>query len=92
MIRYQELLLPSHKDGSAIPLADRQIRFLELILDVPEGGETRPVNHVFMFTRPPVLRQESISTADNLGVKVRRKLWPIVGQPSDAKIATEEGR
>lgn len=78
VVGYQEPLLPSHEDGSAITVTHRQMRLPEFTLDMAECWEARPMNHVFVFISSPVLCQKAIPAADYFGIKVRGELWPIV--------------
>lgn len=64
---------------------------VQLVLHMPEGGEPRPVGHVFLLVRSPVLRQEAIAIADDFSVKIGRELRPILSQALDAEVAAEEG-
>ena len=78
----EEALLPSHEhgiDGSV----GRQKRALELVLYMPEGGEAAPVNHVLLILRSPFACEKAMPGTDDLVVKVRQQLGPIVGESTN---------
>ena len=90
MIRNKELLLPTHKDRTAIErVLHRQVGLLELVLHMAEGGESRPVDHILLLSCAPIPRQEPVATSNYLGVKVGRKLWPVVCQAADSEVAAQ---
>lgn len=86
MIGNQELLLPPHEHCSPISVLHRQVRLFEFMSDMSESGETSPVNHIFLFRCPPIPRQESIPTPDDLGIEVRRELRPVICQAAYAQV------
>ena len=90
MIRDKELLLPTHKDRTAIErVLHRQVGLLELVLHMSERGEAGPVHHVLLFRCSPVARQEPVPAANYLGVKIRRQLWPVVGEALDSQVPAQ---
>ena len=93
VVRDEELLLPAHKHCAAIErILHRQVRLLELVLDVPERGEPRPVHHILLLVCSPVPRQETIPAANNLGVEVGRQFGPVVGKTTDAQVPAQARR
>ena len=56
-----------------------------------ERRESSPMDHVLMFRRAPVLRQEAIPTPDDFGVEIGRQFRPIVSQASNPEVSTQEG-
>ena len=89
----KELFLPPHEDRSSVQgVLHRQMRLIQLILDMSERGEPSPVHHVLLLGRSPIARQEAIATSNDLRVKVRRELWPVVRQAADPEVATQVGR
>ena len=86
----QELLLPAHEDRPSVErVGHRHLRLLELVPDVAEGREPRPVHHVLLLGRAPIARQEPVPTPNDLGVEVRRELGPVVGEAADAQVPAE---
>lgn len=84
----KELLLPPHEHCTAIEgVLHSQVGLLELVLDVPESRESRPVDHILLLRSAPIAGQESISTANYLSVKVGRELWPVVCQTPDSEVS-----
>lgn len=93
MVGYKELLFPPHEHRSAIEgILHGQMRLLELVLHMPESGEPRPMNHILLFRRAPVARQEPIPTANYLSVKVGRELWPVVCEAPDPEVPAQVRR
>jgi hypothetical protein len=78
MIWHKEPFFPPHEDGTSITVARSEQGLLEVILYVLEGWETLPVHHVFLFSRTPVLSEETISAANNFGIKISGEFWPIL--------------
>lgn len=78
MVRDQESLLPPHEDSATIPVTHRQKGLLQIILDMSESWETRPMDHVLLLIGAPVLCQESVSTADDFSVEIRCELRPVI--------------
>lgn len=92
VVRDEELLLPAHEHSPAVEsVFHRQMRLVKLVLDMSERREPPPVNHVLRLGRAPVARQETIPTANDLGVKVRRKLWPVVCESTNAEVPAQVG-
>lgn len=90
MVRNQELLLPPHEHRSAVQrVLHGQVRLLELVLHMPESGETGPVHHILLFRCTPVARQEPIPAANYLGVKVGRQLRPVVCEALDSQVPAQ---
>lgn len=71
MVGYEELLLPAHEDCVDWCVSGKE-RALELVLDVSEGGEAAPVDHVFLVLCAPFAREESVAGSDDLGIEVGR--------------------
>lgn len=92
VVRNQKLLLPPHENGTSIGILHRQVGLLQFMANMTESRETSPVDHVFLLGRTPVPRQEAVFAADDLCVKVRRELGPVVCQATDAQIAAEVRR
>lgn len=63
----------------------------ELVLDVAEGREASPMYHVALLVGSPTPSEEAVPITDDFCVKVGRELWPIIGEPPNAKIATKKG-
>jgi hypothetical protein len=91
MIRNQELLLPSHEHGSPVPIVDGHEGFLRLSFRVLESREPRPMDHVFMLRRAPILRQEAIPTPNYLGIEIGREFWPVVRQALYPQVSAQGG-
>jgi hypothetical protein len=89
MIWDQEPLLPPHKDHTAVSIVKGQVRALCVVSDVLEGRKSRPVHQVLVLGRTPILSEEPITAANDLGVKIRREFWPVIRETSDPEIATE---
>lgn len=66
------------------------MRLFEIIFDVFEGIEPLPMHHILLFRSAPILRQKSISTADDFCVEVRSEFWPVICKTTYPKIATKE--
>jgi hypothetical protein len=64
----------------------------ELVLDVAKGREAGPMNHVTLLVSSPISGEEAIPTANYLCVEISRELRPIIGEPPNTEIATEERR
>jgi hypothetical protein len=90
MIWNQEPLLPPHEHCTTVPIAYRQMWFLQFMPDMSEGRKTLPVDHVHHLVSTPILCQKSILATDNFGIKICSKLWPIVRQTSYAEVTTKE--
>ena len=60
------------------------------MLDMSEGREPGPVDHILLFCSSPVFCQETVPGTDDLGVKVGRQFGPIVRQTTDAEVSAEE--
>lgn len=88
----KESFFPPHEDCSPVSISHGQQGPLEIILDMTECGEARPMNHVLLLIRAPVLCNETIPTPNNLGVKVGCQFGPVFCEPTNAEVATEEGR
>lgn len=58
------------------------------MLYVFKRREARPMHDIFMPGCAPVLSQKSVTTTDNLGIKISSQLRPIVGQTTDPEITT----
>src|SRR5882762_11076876 len=90
MIWNQKPLLPPHEHCTAVPITHRQVGFPQLVLDMSEGGETLPVDHIFLLVGTPVLCQKSILATNNFCIEIRGELWPVVCQTSYAEITAKE--
>lgn len=90
MIRNQKPFLPPHEHCTTVPIVHRQMWFLQFMLDMSEGRETLPMDHVLLFVCTPVLCQKSILVTDDLCIKIRGELGPVVCQTSYAKITAKE--
>jgi hypothetical protein len=86
MVGHKELLLPPHEHSPSVSIFHSQMRFLELVSDMSEGWETTPVNHVLLLCSAPASGEETVPAPDDLRVKERRELRPVVGQPADAEV------
>jgi len=89
MIWNQEPLFPPHKDYTAVSIVKSQVRVLCVVSDVLKGGKSRPVHQVLVLSSTPILCEETITVANDLSVKIRRELRPVIRQTSDPKITTE---
>ena len=88
VIRDKELLLPTHEDRAAVErILHRQVGLLELVLDVAERRESRPMHHVLLLIRPPVPRQETVPTADDLRIEICRQLGPVIRQATNPEVS-----
>jgi hypothetical protein len=92
MIGNQEPLFPPHKDCTTISILHGQIRSFGFMLDMFEGWKTGPMHKVFVLRGTPILGDETISTSNNLGIKICGEFWPVIGQTTNAKITTEGRR
>lgn len=91
MVWHKEPFLPSHENGAPVPtIIHRQIGLLQIVLHLTERRKALPVHHIFSFGGAPPLREEAVSTTDDLRVEIGRELRPIVGQTTNAKIPAEE--
>ena len=90
MVWYQEPLLPPYENGPSVTIRYGAIWFSNFLLDMPEGGETRPVHHILCFVGSPIPRQEPVATTDDLSVEVCGELRPVVRQTANAKVTTQE--
>jgi hypothetical protein len=88
MIRDKEALFPTHEDGASVAIGHCEERLPKLGLDVSEGREAGPVDHVFLFASIPIACEEAIPTANDFGVKVGGQFWPVFSETADAEIAT----
>lgn len=86
----QETLLPSHEDCSAGVAVNCATRHIEFVFDMTEGGEARPVGHIFMLVCAPILRQETIAAPNDLRIEVGGKFRPVVGQSPYAEVPAKE--
>lgn len=90
MVWDEELLLPTHEHcTTAEGILHCQVRLLELILHMSEGGESGPVHHVFLLVRSPVACQKAIPASNDFSVKVRCELRPVIRQAADSKVAAQ---
>ena len=85
----EEFLLPAHEHGASVRVLHGHMWFLQLVPDVPERGEAGPVHQVLLLRRTPLASQETVPTANDLGVKVRRELGPVVCEPPNAQVTTQ---
>lgn len=92
MIWYEELLLPTHKNDSAVSIADGQTGASHVALDAFERRKSIPMGHVCVLVGSPLLSEEPMSTANNLGVEICSEFWPIVCETTDSKVAAQEIR
>jgi hypothetical protein len=90
VVRDQETLFPSHKHSARVAV-HCQVWALQLVLNVAEGRETRPMDHVTFLIGTPPSGQEAMTTADDFCVKVSRELRPVVCEPPNTEVTAEEG-
>jgi hypothetical protein len=66
------------------------MRGLQLVLDMAEGWEARPMYHVTVLVGTPPPSQETMPTADYFCVKVSRELRPVICKAPNAEITAEK--
>jgi hypothetical protein len=89
MIWDQKFLLPPHEYDSSVPVINRHMWKLSFVLYMFECGESRPMHDIFMPGCTPVLGEETISTTNDLSIKISGQLWPIVCQTADPEITAQ---
>jgi hypothetical protein len=88
MIWNQEAFLPSHEDGTPVPVCHGEMGAFELMSYMFEGGEAGPVDHIILFRGTPVLCQETVTASDDFGIEECGQFWPVVCQTTNAEVAT----
>ena len=60
-----------------------------LMPNMLKGRKTRPVDQVFVLSGSPILGQEPIAAANDLGIKISGQLRPVICQAPNPKIAAK---
>lgn len=90
MVGDKESLLPPHEDSPPVVLRHGQVRSFQLVLNVSECWEALPVDHIFLLGGAPIARQEAVSAANNFGIKVCCKLWPVLCKTAYPQVTAQK--
>jgi hypothetical protein len=90
MVRDKESFLPAHKNSPAVIIRHGKVWSLQVVLNVSECREALPMDHVLLFRGTPVACQKAVTAANDFGIKVSRKFWPVLRKTTYPQVATQK--